>query len=52
MIPVEKAFFISGGTIKSPMNGKMAAFSNKSQAKAFEAELKAIEIEWMAIIEK
>ena len=52
LIRAEKAFFISGGTIKSPMNGKMAAFSNKSQAKAFEAELKATEIEWMAIIEK
>ena len=38
LIRAEKAFFISGGTIKSPMNGKMAAFSNKSQAKAFEAE--------------
>jgi copper chaperone NosL len=52
LIPAEKAFFISGGIIKSPMNGKTAAFSNKSQAKAFEAKLKAIEIEWMTIIEK
>lgn len=51
LIRAEKAFFISGGTVKSPMHGNMAAFSNKSQAKAFEAELKAKEIEWTTIIE-
>ncbi|MFH7005719.1 nitrous oxide reductase accessory protein NosL [Flavobacterium bizetiae] len=52
LIRAEKAFFISGGTIKTPMNGKIAAFSSKSQAKAFEAEFKATEIEWKVIIEK
>lgn len=50
LIPAEKAFFISGGTIKSPMHGNIAAFLNKNQAKAFEVEAKAEEIGWLAII--
>jgi copper chaperone NosL len=52
LILAEKAFFISGGTIKSPMHGNVAAFSNKSQSKAFEAESKGTEIEWRSILEK
>lgn len=50
LIKVESAFFVSGGTIKSPMNGNIAAFSNKSEAKAFEAESKGVETEWTAIL--
>lgn len=52
LIRAEKAFFISGGTIKSPMHGNIAAFSNKSEAKAFKAISNANETEWTAIIEK
>ncbi|WP_343586439.1 nitrous oxide reductase accessory protein NosL [Flavobacterium sp.] len=52
LIKTENAFFVSGGTIKSPMNGNIAAFSNKSEAKAFEAESKGVEIEWTAILNK
>ncbi|WP_035108685.1 nitrous oxide reductase accessory protein NosL [Flavobacterium denitrificans] len=52
LIPIEKAFLVSGGAIKSPMNGNIAAFSDKSQAKAFEASSKAKEIEWTAISKK
>lgn len=49
-ILADKAFFISGGAVKSPMNGNIAAFSNKSEAKAFEAQSKGLEIEWSAIV--
>ncbi|AWK07507.1 hypothetical protein HYN56_18895 [Flavobacterium crocinum] len=52
LIKTENAFFVSGGTIKSPMNGNIAAFSNKSEAKAFEAESKGVETEWTAILNK
>lgn len=52
LVPAETAFYISGGSVKSPMNGNIAAFSNKSEAKAFEAKLKAREIEWKDILEK
>ncbi len=50
LIPAESAFFISGGKIKSPMNGNTAAFATKSEAKAFEAESKGQEKEWTAIL--
>ncbi|MCP2028428.1 copper chaperone NosL [Flavobacterium sp. HSC-32F16] len=52
LIPAETAFYISGGKVKSPMNGNMAAFSSKSEAKSYEAELGANEMEWTDIIEK
>ena len=52
LIPAESAFFVSGGTIKSPMNGNIAAFTNKSEAKAFEARTKGEEKEWTAILNK
>lgn len=52
LIPAESAFFVSGGTIKSPMNGNIAAFTNKSEAKAFEAQTKGEEKEWTAILNK
>lgn len=52
LIPAESAFFVSGGTIKSPMNGNIAAFTNKSEAKAFEAQTKGEEKEWIAILNK
>lgn len=52
LILAQTAFFISGGSIKTPMNGKIAAFSAKSQAKAFQAEFRAEEIEWTAIQKK
>jgi copper chaperone NosL len=52
LIPAESAFFVWGGTIKSPMNGNIAAFNNKSEAKAFEAQSKGEEKEWTAILNK
>lgn len=52
LIPAESAFFVSGGAIKSPMNGNIAAFTDKSEAKAFEAQSKGLEIEWTAILNK
>lgn len=51
LIPAEKAFYVKGGNVKSPMNGNIAAFSNKSEAKAYEVKLGAEEIEWIDIIE-
>ncbi|WP_237421342.1 nitrous oxide reductase accessory protein NosL [Flavobacterium sp. HBTb2-11-1] len=52
LIPAESAFFVSGGAIKSPMNGNIAAFTNKSEAKAFEAQTKGEVKEWTAILNK
>ncbi|WP_281233142.1 nitrous oxide reductase accessory protein NosL [Flavobacterium gelatinilyticum] len=52
LIPADKAFFVSGGKIKSPMNGNIAAFTNKSEAKAFEAQSKGLETEWSEILKE
>ncbi|MCR4033730.1 MULTISPECIES: nitrous oxide reductase accessory protein NosL [Flavobacterium] len=52
LISAENAFFVSGGTIKSPMNGNIAAFLSKSEAKAFEAQSKGLETEWNDILKK
>lgn len=52
LITAETAFFVSGGTVKSPMNGNTAAFTSKSEAKAFEAQSNGKEKEWTAILNK
>lgn len=52
LIAADKAFFVSGGTIKSPMHGNIAAFSNKSEAKAFEVQLHGTVEQWEAILKK
>jgi copper chaperone NosL len=52
LIPAETAFFLSGGTIKSPMHGGIIAFSKDNDAKEFGKKLNAKSIAWNSIITK
>jgi copper chaperone NosL len=52
LIPAKTAFFLSGGTIQSPMRGGIIAFSSENDAKEFEIKLKAKPITWEAVIAK
>lgn len=52
LIPAETAFFITGGMIKSPMNGGLIGFSNEKEATSAAAKYKAKPISWQAILER
>lgn len=52
LIPAETAFFLSGGTIQSPMHGGIIAFPSEKESKEFAAKLNAKPINWEAIISK
>ncbi|WP_426095885.1 nitrous oxide reductase accessory protein NosL [Flavobacterium sp. DSR2-3-3] len=52
LIPAETAFFLSGGTIQSPMRGGVIAFSSENEAKEFGIKLKAKPVTWEAVITK
>lgn len=52
LIPAETAFFLSGGSIQSPMHGGIIAFSIEKNAQELETKLKAKPIKWEAIIKK
>lgn len=52
LIPAETAFFLSGGTIQSPMHGGIIAVSKEKDANEFGAKLNAKPINWEAIISK
>ncbi|MBP6759435.1 MAG: nitrous oxide reductase accessory protein NosL [Flavobacterium sp.] len=52
LIPAETAFFLSGGSIQSPMHGGIIAFSNENYAQEFGTKLNAKPIKWEAIIKK
>ena len=52
LIPAETAFFLSGGTINSPMHGGFIAFSSEKESKEFAVKLNAKPINWNAIITK
>ncbi|OUD35600.1 nitrous oxide reductase accessory protein NosL [Flavobacterium sp. FPG59] len=52
LIPAKTAFFISEGTIQSPMRGGVIAFSSENDAKEFGIKFKAKPITWEAIIAK
>lgn len=45
-VEVEKAFFVSGGKVLSPMNGNAAAFSAKENAEKFASEKGASLTNW------
>ena len=45
LFPLEKATLITGGAIKSPMNGNVAAFKNKNEAEKTAQQLGATIIE-------
>lgn len=52
LIPAETAFFLSGGTINSPMRGNIIAFNSESEASEIQAKLQAETIDWHAIMIK
>ncbi|MFV5703457.1 nitrous oxide reductase accessory protein NosL [Flavobacterium sp. XS2P12] len=52
LIPAKTAFFISEGTIQSPMRGGIIAFSSENEAKEFGIKLKAKPVTWEAVITK
>lgn len=52
LIPAKTAFFLSSGTIQSPMNGGIIAFSKENQAIEIGTKLKAKPMAWNTIITK
>jgi copper chaperone NosL len=49
LIPVEKAFFLKGGTIRGPMGGKVIAFDSNENATKNKASFSAEITNWSAI---
>lgn len=52
LIPAKTAFFLSGGTVQSPMRGGIIAFSSENDAKEFGIKLKAKPVTWEAVSTK
>ncbi|HLF52307.1 nitrous oxide reductase accessory protein NosL [Flavobacterium sp.] len=52
LIPAEKAFFLTGVNIPSPMRGNIASFSSEKEAKELGLKLNATLISWEAVIGK
>jgi copper chaperone NosL len=52
LIPAKTAFFLSGGTVQSPMRGGIIAFSSENEAKEFGIKLKAKPVTWEAVSTK
>jgi copper chaperone NosL len=46
LVPVEKCYFLKGGTIKSPMNGNAIAFSSKKEAQRYQSKFNATLLSW------
>lgn len=49
LIPAEKAFFIKGGSINSPMHGNAIAFTSEKEALKYQLKYKAIPLSWKAL---
>lgn len=49
LLPVEKAVYIIGDNVKSPMGGNIAAFENKESANKYATDLSAEFIDWSTI---
>ncbi len=49
LLPAEKAVYIIGDNVKSPMGGNIAAFENKESANKYAIDLSAEFIDWSAI---
>lgn len=49
LIPAEKAFFLKGGSINSPMNGNAIAFASEKEALSYQAKYKAALLSWKEI---
>lgn len=52
LIPAETAFFISGGSIKTPMHGNVVGFSTADAAQEFLIKYGAEKVEWKEVLEK
>jgi copper chaperone NosL len=46
LIPVEKCYFLKGGTINSPMNGNAIAFTSKNEAERYQSKFNAAILSW------
>lgn len=46
LIPAEKALYLKGGTISSPMRGNTAAFSTQQEAEQYKTKLNATSTTW------
>lgn len=46
LIPAEKAFYLKGGNISSPMRGNTAAFSSQQEAEQYKTKLNATPSTW------
>lgn len=49
LIAAEKCFYIKGGTIKSPMGGNFAAFTNSKEQNEFQQKYNAIPMTWSEV---
>jgi copper chaperone NosL len=50
-IPVEKGFYLFGGTISAPMGGKVAAFDTDKKATDLKTKLEAEKASWQTILD-
>lgn len=50
LIPAEKAFFIKGESIASPMRGNIAAFKDAPAASPYQQKMDATPVEWRKLI--
>lgn len=50
LIPAETAFYITGGTLRSPMGGNIAAFKTSEEAMTFISKTQAEKTDWKTII--
>jgi len=46
LVPVEKCYFLKGGTINSPMNGNAIAFTSKKEAERYQPKFNATILSW------
>ncbi|WP_051385089.1 nitrous oxide reductase accessory protein NosL [Flavobacterium enshiense] len=49
LVPAEKCFYIKGGTIKSPMGGNFAAFTNNKEQNEFQQKYNAVPMTWSEV---
>lgn len=50
LLPAEKAFYVKGENVRTPMNGNIASFAKQADAAAFAAENKATLTTWEEVI--
>ena len=50
LIPAESAFYIKGGTLRSPMSGNIAAFKSEGEANEYIQKLNAEKADWNTLV--